>query len=65
MEFEAQPEPPPEHAAALRKALGAVVVDEPARALYRSGWRLAAVLENVDSEAAEEEDLRSDGASRA
>lgn len=67
MEFEARPEPPTEHAEALRAALSELElgVRGPAQA-YESVWRLAGLLENVGSETPFERFSRSnDGASRA
>jgi hypothetical protein len=47
MEIEITPEPSPEERAALAQALGAE--DRPADG-YGSVWRLAGLLENVDSD---------------
>ena len=64
MELEIRPEPPADHEAAIRQALASA--DERPQA-YESVWRLAGMLENVESEVAEpvRSGRSSDGASRA
>ena len=50
LEVDVTPEPTPEERAALLAALGSI--SDPGAASYRSDWRLAGVLENVESDAA-------------
>jgi hypothetical protein len=49
VQIEVTPEPTPEERAALLAALGSAA--DPGAEPYRSDWRLAGVLENVESDA--------------
>ena len=65
MRFEVNPEPSPEELQALRTALGRAGTSERRSAdAYESVWRLAGLLENLDSGPASVPSARPEGRSR-
>ena len=65
MEFAVEPEPTPEERKALTLALERLLAGEQVPPPYRSAWRRAGVLENVDSSYATARPRSSPGATRA